>query len=77
VNEDIRDAGWIRLVPIFLERVEIVEIGHVALEFDGVVARLIREKTNSPESHLGSERAGMFLEVEFGFSHARMRGGPM
>ena len=71
VNEDIRDARRIRFVPIRLKRVEAVEIGHITLDQDGVGAGLIRAKTNSPEPFLRSKRAGMVLDVEFGFGHGQ------
>jgi hypothetical protein len=69
VDEDIRNAWRICFGPIVLERMEVVEIGHIALDLDGFAVGLTREKTNPPEACLGSERRAVLLEVEFGFGH--------
>lgn len=70
VDEDVRDARWIRFGLIVLERVEVVEVRHIALDLDGFAACLSREKTNSLKAGLRRERHSVFLDVEFGLGHA-------
>ncbi len=53
MDEDVRDARRIRFGPIVFERVEVVEVGHIALDRDGVACCVAREKTNSPKARPG------------------------